>query len=209
VNRTRRTASPESATGSADVRRAVLDGALEIIATQGPDALSMREVARRAGVSHQAPYHYFGDRAGILAAITEEGFTKFADSFEEQLQTSDDPLVDCLKMYVSFALAHPGHYRVMFRSDLSGTSVDGSPAHQAGERAFQALLDLAATVDSDASPEDAMMLPMTLWAHAHGIATLLLDGPLPAKLPTGTTVDEFITHIGQYFSRGVRVHINK
>lgn len=209
MERTRRRAQPETPAASADVRRAVLDGALEIIATQGPDALSMREVARRAGVSHQAPYHYFGDRAGILAAITEEGFTKFADSFEEQLRTSDNPLIDCLKMYVSFALAHPGHYRVMFRSDLSGADVDGSPAHQAGERAFQALLDLAATVDEDSSPEDVMMLPMTLWAHAHGIATLLLDGPLASKLPAGTNVDEFVTHIGQYFSRGIRVHINK
>lgn len=209
MNRTRRRPSAEPATGSADVRRAVLDGALEIISTQGPDALSMREVARRADVSHQAPYHYFGDRAGILAAITEEGFTQFADSFQEQLRTSEDPLIDCLKAYVSFALTHPGHYRVMFRSDLSGVSEENSAAHQAAERAFQALLDLAAIVEPDPSPDDAMMLPITLWAHAHGLATLLLDGPLAAKLPTNTNIDEFVTHIGQYFSRGIRVYINK
>ncbi|MSV37798.1 MAG: TetR family transcriptional regulator, partial [Actinobacteria bacterium] len=61
-----------------DVRRLVLDAALGIIESDGAESLSMREVARRAGVSHQAPYHYFGDRSGILAAISEEGFTGLA-----------------------------------------------------------------------------------------------------------------------------------
>jgi AcrR family transcriptional regulator len=59
-----------------DVRRLVLDAAIAIIELDGAESLSMREVARRAGVSHQAPYHYFGDRSGILAAISEEGARK-------------------------------------------------------------------------------------------------------------------------------------
>ena len=84
-----------------DVRRAVLDGALDIIATEGPEAVSMREVARRAGVSHQAPYHYFGDRAGIFAAISEEGFRNFTNEFRAALDLPGDIASNCLRAYVS------------------------------------------------------------------------------------------------------------
>ena len=66
-----------------DVRRLVLDAALDIITSSGAESLSMREVARRAGVSHQAPYHYFGDRSGIFAAISEEGFSALAGVFRD------------------------------------------------------------------------------------------------------------------------------
>ena len=66
-----------------DVRRLVLDAALDIITSSGAESLSMREVARRAGVSHQAPYHYFGDRSGIFAAISEEGFSALAGAFRD------------------------------------------------------------------------------------------------------------------------------
>ena len=66
-----------------DVRRLVLDAAIAIIEADGAESLSMREVARRAGVSHQAPYHYFGDRSGIFAAISEEGFTFLARAFRD------------------------------------------------------------------------------------------------------------------------------
>ena len=64
------------------LRRQVLDAAVAIAATSGTDAISMRELARLAGVSHQAPYHHFGDRAGIFAAISEEGFRFLAESIE-------------------------------------------------------------------------------------------------------------------------------
>lgn len=190
----------------ADVRRAVLNAALQIIAEEGPDAVSMREVARRAGVSHQAPYHYFGDRAGIFAAISEEGFTQFAQAFESSLQ-SRDPLVDCLHTYVLFAIEHKGHYRVMFRQDICGV-----PTHEhtraAADRAFLALLDLANLVDPNNSQSaHPLVLPTTLWAHAHGLATLLIDGPLLAKLPPGTDIDSFTQQVGLFASRSIRDQI--
>ena len=74
-----RSVVPPKSPDHPDVKRAVLDAAIAIIAADGPDALSMREVARRADISHQAPYHHFADRAGILAAISEEGYRAFAD----------------------------------------------------------------------------------------------------------------------------------
>lgn len=191
-----------------DVRRAVLDSALDIIAHEGANAVSMREVARRAGVSHQAPYHYFVDRAGIFAAIAEEGFTQFTAVFREVLDTSSDPLLGCLQAYVHFATTHIGHYRVMFQSDICGIETH-PPTQAAADKAFLALLDLAEVISSptDAQP-NSMLLPITLWSHAHGLATLLIDGPLLKKLPEGTQPDDLIQQVAQFFSRSIRAEIN-
>lgn len=186
-------AAPES---GVDVRRAVLDGALDIISTDGAEAVSMREVARRAGVSHQAPYHYFGDRAGIFAAISEEGFRSFTNEFRKALELPGDVAANCLRAYVSFAMNHRGHYRVMFRSDICGIHTH-EDTMTAADGAFLALLDLADAVTPERDPADAMALPIALWAQAHGLATLIIDSPLLNKLPPETNLDDLIDKVAQ------------
>jgi len=190
----RQRSTPVTPEASVDVRRAVLDGALDIIATEGAEAVSMREVARRAGVSHQAPYHYFGDRAGIFAAISEEGFRSFTEAFRRALDEPGDIAANCLHAYVLFAMNHKGHYRVMFRSDICGINTHESTTSAADE-AFLSLLDLAEAVDPQRDPSDAMALPVALWAQAHGLATLIIDSPLLDKLPPETDVPELISKV--------------
>lgn len=186
-----------------DVKRAVLDAAIEIIATDGPEALSMREVARRADISHQAPYHHFTDRAGILAAISEEGFRAFAAEFRATLSSSSSPLTDCLRTYVRFAMEHKGHFRVMFRSDICGVETH-EPTRAAADEAFLALLDFAALVNPAAGQgPDAFTLPTLLWSQAHGIATLLIDGPLRNKLPPELTVDALVDSVAALVARSM------
>lgn len=186
-----------------DVKRAVLDAAIEIIAVDGPDALSMREVARRADISHQAPYHHFTDRAGILAAISEEGFRAFAAEFRATLSSSSSPLTDCLRTYVRFAMEHKGHFRVMFRSDICGVETH-EPTRAAADEAFLALLDFAALVNPAAAQgPDAIALPALLWSQAHGLATLLIDGPLRNKLPPELTVDALVDSVAALVARSM------
>ena len=186
-----------------DVKRAVLDAAIEIIATDGPEALSMREVARRADISHQAPYHHFTDRAGILAAISEEGFRAFAAEFRATLSSSSSPLTDCLRTYVRFAMEHKGHFRVMFRSDICGVETH-EPTRAAADEAFLALLDFAALVNPAAAQgPDAFTLPTLLWSQAHGLATLLIDGPLRNKLPPELTVDALVDSVAALVARSM------
>lgn len=178
-----------------DVRRSVLDATIAIIAADGPDAVSMREVARRAGVSHQAPYHHFEDRAGIFAAVAEEGFRIFTRDFRAVVETTNSPLSDCLRSYLRFAIGHPGHFKVMFRSDICGVSTH-EPTRAAADEAFLVLLDFARKVDPTAqSGPDPLALPVLLWSHAHGLATLLIDGPLERKLPPGLSVDSLIDSV--------------
>lgn len=196
-------------TDHADVKRLVLDAAVDIIAHDGPDALSMREVARRANISHQAPYHHFIDRAGIFAAISEEGFRAFTIAFRSTLEMTQQPVIDCLRTYVKFAMTHQGHYKVMFRSDLCGVTTHDATRHAADD-AFLTLLDFAARVDPrEKSPADALTLPVLLWSQAHGLATLLIDGPLSQKLPPEVSVNHLIDSVGQLMSDSLVSHAPK
>src|SRR5689334_25241030 len=96
-----------------DLRRAILSAALDVIATDGPTALSLRDLARRAGVSHAAPAHHFKDKAGLLTAIAIDGYERLAVALE-----AGSSLLELGAAYVRFALDHPAHFEVMFSPDL-------------------------------------------------------------------------------------------
>jgi len=165
------------------LRETVLRAAVEHIAEHGPDGLSFRQVAAAAGVSHQAPYHHFTDRHGIFRAIAVEGFTAFADALRAaDADTDDDPTVALLEGYVEFALAHRGHFRVMFRPDLTGIADD--PNLQAiSDESFAVLLaHVERLLGPDAPVADIRARATAMWALAHGLAVLLIDGPLEAKI---------------------------
>jgi AcrR family transcriptional regulator len=177
------------------VQRAVLDATLQIIAAQGPDLVSMREVARRAQVSHQAPYHHFGDRAGIFSAIAAEGFEILAAEFQAVLAGGPNPAHRCFQAYVRMALEHPAHFRVMFRSDLNGFASHPT-THAAADQAFAELLNMVErTVGLPAGDRNAFTWATLLWSTAHGLSTLILDGPLLAKLPDGTSLEALIDEV--------------
>lgn len=168
-----------------DLRTRVLAASVQLIAEAGLAGLSMREVARRAGVSHQAPYHYFGDKAAIVAALVEAGFTKLADRMEAAAQaggTPDDRLEGVGQAYVTFALEEPVYFRLMFRPEL--TDLARFPAAEAaGDRAFSVLEALVGeTARPDARVEEREALVTLHWSIAHGLATLLLDGSLAEHL---------------------------
>ncbi len=95
-----------------DLRRALLDTALDAIGEQGPAAVSLRDVARRAGVSHAAPTHHFRDKTGLLTAIAAEGWSLLADALSESAARSGS-FGELGVAYVLFATSHPAHFAVM------------------------------------------------------------------------------------------------
>ncbi|MFM8855824.1 MAG: TetR/AcrR family transcriptional regulator [Actinomycetota bacterium] len=177
------------------VQRAVLDAALEIIAADGPDLVSMREVARRAEVSHQAPYHHFGDRSGIFAAISAEGFSTLMEEFRKVIATGPGSARRCFEAYVTFALEHPAHFRVMFRSDLCGIKTHEA-TRIAADEAFNELMKMVEhTIGRPSDDQESFTWATLLWSTAHGLSTLILDGPLLAKLPTGASLESVISDV--------------
>lgn len=190
-----------------DVRRLVLDAAIAIIESDGADSVSMREVARRAGVSHQAPYHYFGDRSGILAAISEEGFTGLAQAFRDVHETEMPAAKAGFIAYLNFAREHIGHFRVMFRNDICGVMTHELTA-VAADSAFDELrLMVSRITGPDIDPNKAFTFAAMLWSLSHGLATLVIDGPLPNKLPPGTNLEDQIQAVINLSSNMVALEV--
>lgn len=165
------------------LRETVLSAAVDYIAEHGPDGLSFRQVAQAAGVSHQAPYHHFADRKGIFEAIAIEGYQLFTQAILDSLaKEPDDPAVALLESYVLFALDHRGHFRVMFRPDLCAIA-DNPELTRVADASFDVLVDLVSEwLGPKATVADIRARAAGMWSLAHGLATLLIDGPLEHKI---------------------------
>jgi AcrR family transcriptional regulator len=167
------------------LREALLKATLELIETDGIGAVSLRQVARAAGVSPGAPYHHFPDRAALLTALSDEGFRLLAAALTEAHSAAPAPaeaLEAILNAYVEFARAHPAHFRLMFRPELTQPhkSATGS---EAGEAAFAVLVDtIGECLTTDAvRAVDKNVLAITMWSLVHGYASLWLDGQLDQR----------------------------
>ncbi len=163
-----------------DLRAKLLESSLDLIAKEGIEGFSMREVARRAGVSHQAPYHYFQDREAILAEIVTEGFARLRDDMIAALGAFEDPharLTAIGKAYLRFALEHPAHFKLMFRSELvqQERHVEAKACAQA---AFDVLVSVVGDVASKGGKPADLTLVIAAWSTVHGLATLMLEGKL-------------------------------
>ncbi len=170
-----------------DLKRRILATGRALLEERGPAALSLREVARLAGVTHQAPYHHFANREAILAELVAQGFDELAQALAAANARFAAVgrrvgVVEAGLAYVGFALAHPGLFRIMFRHDVC------DPAHApavraAGERAYAELRRMVQLAHGAPSDELAALY----WAQVHGLASLLIDGPLgagPGSAPT-------------------------
>jgi len=151
-----------------DLRHAILAAALDVIAAEGPGALSMRDLARRAGVSHAAPAHHFKDRTGLLTAIATEGYELLADALADA-----DGLRERGVRYVRFGVEHPAHFQVMFLPDL--LRGDDAALLAARARAGAELSAGVSGVPASGRGEDARLAGIAAWSLAHGFATLLLS----------------------------------
>jgi AcrR family transcriptional regulator len=103
-----------------DLPRALLDAAIQAILEVGPAAVSLRDLARRTGVSHAAPTHHFGDKAGLLTAVAADGFGRLAATLRETYEATGS-FLEVGVAYVGFAVTHRAHFEVMFRPELYRT----------------------------------------------------------------------------------------
>lgn len=163
------------------LRQAVLSAAVEVIAESGPTSLSLRALAGRVGVSHAAPAHHFGDKAGVLTAIAIEGYQTLAD----QLSTARHETGDFREVgvaYVRFALRYRAHFAVMYRPDLY--HADATDLVAARQQAAEQLYSGVRGVVGLPSEQDARLPGIAAWSLMHGFATLWMDSALPTELGT-------------------------
>lgn len=168
-----------------DLRRGLIDAALSLVADGSVADLSLREVARRAGVTYAAPYHHFADKSALLAAVASQGFEQLVVELERaaaRKTTLDSELLAMAEAYVAFATTHPAHYRVMFLPDVK-QSADADELRAVADRSFDMLQQRVARARTGESERAQQVLATTVWAALHGLSLLAIDGILQNRFP--------------------------
>lgn len=172
---------PEEPYHKENLRQTLIEAAVGLIGEVGPRAFTLREAARRAGVSHNAPYRHFAAKDDLLAAVAEEGFTRLTATMRRWMRRSDAPMKRlelCGCGYVDFALRWPNHFQVMF--DLPAAPLMERLESRVGAEAFEVLMEcIGAAQAAGALPKgDPLPQAHTCWSLIHGIAKLAGNGNL-------------------------------
>jgi AcrR family transcriptional regulator len=189
-----------------DLERALVDTAVRMIEHEGVQALTLRGVGARLGVSRTALYRHFDDKQALLARVASEGFRRFHAALAAAVARADkrriDPMPAMAAAYLRFARANPSHYQTMFSGVL--TDWTGYPElvlH--GEAAFNVLLDTIRRQQKQGriGPGDPIELAEITWAMSHGIATLGMAHQLSR---TATALDDLAAMGSAILARGLR-----
>ena len=165
-----------------DLARALLAEAVRTIHREGVQALTLRSVGHRLGVSRTAMYRHFADKSALLAAVAREGFRVLRLSTQEAWDLNGRGLEAFAAMgqaYVRFAVENPSHYRVMFGGFVRGRAHDIELARE-GEGAFQVLVNALIELQQQRAihRDDPLQLAQYIWSTVHGISMLAIDGLL-------------------------------
>jgi AcrR family transcriptional regulator len=193
------------------LRDALLEAAETVLERDGLQGLTLRAVARQAGVSHAAPTHHFGDLTGLLSELAAIGFRQFNAAMVAAGATGDTPLEKAMARgagYVGYARAHPGMYMLMFRNERLDMT---RPAlRDAADASFAGLAGVVAARRNEQITGAALSLDQAaditrVWSLVHGFTMLLLDGRLTdilRRLPDGTDAE---TLLGAMLKTAVRM----
>jgi AcrR family transcriptional regulator len=186
-----------------DLRRVLIDTALQLVTEEQDWTFSLREVARRAGVSHRAPYNHFTEKLDLLAATAAVGFERLRDGMRRAMAGLDDSealLVAICRTYVHLGLKNPALYRLMFGPALSQAGAGDRPtiARVAGAEARAVLEEIilhgarsGAFAVSPDDPQDVALTAIAVWSATHGLTMLVID-----KIPRADLgVDDMIERL--------------
>jgi AcrR family transcriptional regulator len=176
-----------------DLPRALLEAAVQAILEVGPAAVSLRDLARRTGVSHAAPAHHFGDKAGLLTAVAADGFRRLAVTLRDTYEATGS-FLEVGVAYVGFAVTHRAHFEVMFRPELYRT--DDPELVRARDAAKTLLYPPAAEAANSSDGRDDVRAGVAAWSLVHGLATLWLNHNLPPQL--GDDPEQITRDVARY-----------
>jgi AcrR family transcriptional regulator len=188
-----------------DLKTARVDAACDLLRRQGPEALTLRAVARAAGVSQTAPYRHFTDRRALVAAVAERGFQHLQQTMLERMRGAEGRLglKQVAFAYVDFGLKNPAEYRVMFGPEVADTAE--LPALRQTARSVlgfvaEGIRQLQAA--GAVGPGDPMLMAVTTWSTLHGLVMLTLDGQTGGVAPSVDALVEEATRIMMFGMAG-------
>lgn len=206
-----------------DLRKALLDNTVKMIISEGIAKISLREIARKTGVSRTAPYRHFKDKNELMCAVAEDGFKQLKEIYVKVLANEINPLNRLKKIgfhYVKFATENPGYFKLMFGNEV----IKQDRPETLLEAAFVAFEEVLKTIELGKEkklfPEESTEnLANVAWSMVHGLATLILDGQIQisdSKHPTPTLIaqsqpkqthkiDEFIDYAMDKIINGLTI----
>lgn len=208
------------------LRRALLDAALDLANERGVGGFSMREVSRKAGVSHNAPYHHFSSKGALVEELADQSFEALAGALREAREnTSGDAGKRLLAVgvaYVRFAMENQTQFRFMFRPELrtgyrpelqrsptssaTGENLTEEPQKEpAVPDAYRVLLDAVEDCQRAglAGPGETASLALTAWSTVHGLSVLMLDGPENGSIDSGEEVGVVASTVTETLAQGL------
>lgn len=185
-----------------DLRQALIQAALELTTEKDLASLSLREVARRVGVSHTSSYRHFTDKDALLAAVAQAGFQTLHQVLETAMQQAPSEPLKQLQAtgvaYIDFALEHSAHYHLMFGAYGANSAQQHPELEQTATQAFMVIVRIVETGQQAGviRQGDPIQLAQAAWSMSHGFVMLLMDGQIP-KAPDQSvaSLSNFITQV--------------
>ena len=194
-----------------DLKHALIEAGVGVLAEQGVEGLNLREVARVAGVSHAAPYRHFADKQALVAAIAEDGFNKLAQEINrvaaKPFSTAAGKLTAAGQAYIRFALQHPDHFRIMFSHVDERT--ENTALYKVSKVGFVFLTRVieAGQAAGELRVANSLEVAKAMWAMMHGLATLVVEqqlAPDPRKPVTRKQAEEMAAAYIEIMLSGLR-----
>lgn len=182
-----------------DLKNALIKAGIEILSKEGVNGLSLRKAARKAGVSHAAPYAHFADKQALIAAIALDGYNQIHAHIEEVLVLyPNEPLKQLLQLawaYMQFGLASPAHYKITF-SGLIENEKNYPELVEVTRKSLAAVQKIITDCQSagilKASENAAEVDAISLWGLIHGLVSLVIEGQVPSNLLKRTQPKELV-----------------
>jgi AcrR family transcriptional regulator len=186
-----------------DLRNALVDEAIAMLADDGSGSLTLRELARRLGVTHTAPYAHFTDKKALLEVVADAGFARLTERIQAARATTNDPAAAMEAMglaYIAFARENANWYRLMF-TDPELMNDPECQMSKEGEHAFEALIEAIAAFHPPADI-DIQEFAVAVWSFVHGVAMLEIDQRIDSK--TMQSAEDVLRLGTRVFVRGLR-----
>ena len=183
-----------------DLKNALIKAGVEILAEKGLRGLSLRKVAKQAGVSHAAPYAHFKDKQALIAAISTEGFRRLyfqiQSALEEYREQPNTLLVETAWAYFQFACNEPDLFKLMFSSALEKEN-DYPDFVEISQENFSQLVEIVETCQKGdlLRQGEKDMLAIQLWSSVHGFTSLYLDGQISHSVLDGRDLKEMLIQV--------------
>ncbi len=190
-----------------NLRQALLDAAMEVVGERGVEGLTLREVARRAGVSHAAPYHHFEDKGAMVSALAIGGFERFTAALTEARDRTHGSHLDRIRAqgaaYVRFAFDEPDRFKLMWRPELRDP--EDLEVDEVGRRSYRVLVEEVERGQraGEVREGNAGELSLAAWSAVHGLSMILVDGPLRGQVTTWAMVEPLLDPVLDTVTRGL------